>query len=63
MTGRRKFVSERLRNVYVTWLGHATNANKTLVGKHDGNRPLTRPRHRKEDDIKIRRGCRRDSSG
>jgi hypothetical protein len=30
------------------------NANKILVGKSDGKRSLGRPRHRWEDNIKIK---------
>jgi hypothetical protein len=29
------------------------NANKILVGKHEGKRPLGRPRHRWEDNIRL----------
>jgi hypothetical protein len=40
------------------WAGHAvymgeTNANNILVGKPKGNRPLGRPRSRREDNIRI----------
>ena len=29
------------------------NAHRVLVGKHEGKRPLGRPRHRWEDNIKM----------
>jgi hypothetical protein len=41
------------------WVGHAPciggnkNANRFLVRKADGRRPLTKPRHRWEDNIEI----------
>jgi hypothetical protein len=33
--------------------GKKRNANRILVGKPEGNRPLGRPRRRREDNIKI----------
>ena len=50
----RDLKSRRLR-----WAGHvaqmeqSTNAYKVLVGKPKGKRPLGRPRHRREDTIKM----------
>jgi hypothetical protein len=41
------------------WVGHVActgqkkNAHEGLVGKCEGKRPLRRPRHKWEDDIKI----------
>ena len=50
------------------WVGHVTHmeegrgVHKVLVGKPEGKRPLGRPRHRREDNIKVDlekvgRGC------
>ena len=50
----RNVKSRRLR-----WAGHVArveqsrNAYRVLVGKPEGNRPLGRPRHRLEDNIKM----------
>ena len=50
----RSLKSERLR-----WAGHiarmeqSRNAYRVLVGKPEGKRPLGRPRHRWEDNIKM----------
>ena len=50
----RSLKSRRLR-----WAGHVArmeqsrNAYRVLVGKHEGKRPLGRPRHRWEDNIKM----------
>jgi hypothetical protein len=33
--------------------GEKRNAYKILVGKPEGKRPLGRPKHRREDNIKI----------
>ena len=50
----RSLKSRRLR-----WAGHVAhmeqsrNAYRVLVGKPEGKRPLGRPRHRREDNIKI----------
>ena len=41
------------------WTGHVAHMGgrrsiyKVLVGKHEGKRPLGRPRHRWEDNIKM----------
>jgi hypothetical protein len=40
------------------WAGHVTlvetrNAHRILVGKPEGKRPLEKPRHRREDNIKM----------
>jgi hypothetical protein len=46
----------------VRWVGHAAcmgllrNAYRILVGKTEGKRPLGRPRHRWEDNIKMYQG-------
>jgi hypothetical protein len=34
-------------------MGEMRNAYRILVGKHEGKRPLGRPRHRWEDNIKL----------
>jgi hypothetical protein len=34
-------------------MGEMRNAYKILVGKSEGKRPLRRPRHRLEDNIKV----------
>jgi hypothetical protein len=44
------------------------NAHRILIGKTEGKRPLGKPRHRLEDNIKMDfkenvGGCRLDSSG
>jgi hypothetical protein len=47
----RVIKSRRLR-----WAGHVgegRGATSVLVGKHEGRRPLGRPRRRWEDDIKM----------
>jgi hypothetical protein len=50
----RMIKSKRMR-----WVGHVArmretrNAYRILVGKPEGTRPLTRPRHRWVDNIKI----------
>jgi hypothetical protein len=47
------------KDVWKRWVGHVVcmgemrNAYKILVGKPEGKRPLGRPRHRWEDDIKM----------
>jgi hypothetical protein len=38
---------------HVARLGESRNAYRILVGKPEGKRPLGRPRHRLEDNIKI----------
>ena len=55
----RSLKSRRLR-----WAGHVArmeqsrNAYRVLVGKPEGKRPLGRPRHRWEDNIRLREvGC------
>jgi hypothetical protein len=50
----RMIKSSRMR-----WAGHVArmwekgNAHRILVGKLDGNKPLGRPRRRREDNIKM----------
>jgi hypothetical protein len=45
--------------ITMRWAGHATHmvegrgAYRILVGRPEGRRPLGRPRHRREDNIKI----------
>jgi len=39
--------------VHVLHMGVRRGAYKFLVGQLDGNRPLKRPRHRWEDNIKM----------
>ena len=59
----RVIKSRRMR-----WAGHVARAeegrgvHKVLMGKHEGNRPLGRPRRRRENNIKmdlqeVGRGC------
>jgi hypothetical protein len=38
---------------YVAYLRVKRNACRVLVGEPEGTRPLGRPRHRREDDIKL----------
>jgi hypothetical protein len=38
---------------HVAHVGEMRNAYKTLVGKREGKKPLGRPRHRWEDNIRI----------
>jgi hypothetical protein len=38
---------------YVARMGEKRNAYRILVGKPEGKRPLGRPRHRSEDNIKM----------
>jgi hypothetical protein len=38
---------------HVTRMGMKRNACRVLVGKPEGNRPLGRPRHKWEDNIKM----------
>jgi hypothetical protein len=46
--------SRRIRwQGYVTRIGEITNANKVLIGKPKGMRPLRRPRCRWEDNIRM----------
>jgi hypothetical protein len=46
--------SKRMRWAgHVAWMGVKWNAYRLLVGKPDRNRPLGRPRHRWEDNIRI----------
>jgi hypothetical protein len=48
-----------IKSICIRWaenvahMGEMRNAYNILVGKPDGNRPLGRPRHRWEDNIKI----------
>jgi hypothetical protein len=37
---------------HVACIGQKTNAYSVLVGKHEGKRPLGRPRRRRQDNIK-----------
>jgi hypothetical protein len=34
-------------------MGEMTNLYKSLVGKHEGKRPLVRPKHRWKDKFKV----------
>jgi hypothetical protein len=64
MGGWRKLHNE-LRDLYsspimrmkwvghLAWMGEMRNANKLLVGKPEGKRPLGRARHRWVDNIKL----------
>ena len=38
---------------YVARMGERRGIYRALVGKHKGKRPLGRPRHRWEDNIKV----------
>jgi hypothetical protein len=38
---------------HATRIGEGRGAYMILVGRHEGRRPLGRPRHRWEDNIKI----------
>ena len=38
---------------HVTRMGEGSGVHRVLVGKPEGNRPLGRPRHRWEDNIKM----------
>jgi hypothetical protein len=50
----RVIKSKRMRWVWhVAHMGEMRNVCKSLVGKHEGKRPLGRPRHRWEYNIKI----------
>jgi hypothetical protein len=50
----RVIKSRRLRWAgHVARMGDRRGAYRTLVGKPDGRRPLGRPRHRWEDNIKM----------
>jgi hypothetical protein len=37
---------------HVEWIGEGIVVHRVLVGKPEGTRPLGRPRHRGEDNIK-----------
>ena len=46
--------SRRMRwAVHVARMGKSIGVFRILVGKHEGKRPLGRPRHRWEDNIKM----------
>jgi hypothetical protein len=46
--------SRRMRWVgHVAWMGEERGVYRVLVGKPEGKRPLGRPRHRWEDNIRI----------
>jgi len=50
----RVIKSRRMRWAgHVTCMGERIDVYKVLVGKHEGKRPLGRPRHRWEDNIKM----------
>jgi hypothetical protein len=50
----RLMKSRRLRWAgHVAHMGERRGANRGLVGKPEGRRPLGRPRHRCEDNIKM----------
>jgi len=36
----------------IAGMGEVSNAYKMLIGKTEGKRPLGRPRHRREDNIR-----------
>jgi len=38
---------------HVAGMGERRGVERVLVGKPDGKRPLGRPRHRQEDNIKM----------
>jgi hypothetical protein len=38
---------------HVARMGEGRGVHRVLVGKHEGKRPLGRPRHRCEDNIKM----------
>jgi hypothetical protein len=66
----RQIKSRRMRLAgHVARMGKGRNVYRVLVGKHEGNRPLERPRRRWEDGIKMDRreigwvGCGVDSPG
>ena len=45
--------SRRMRwGVHVAHMGERSGVYRVLMGKHEGKRPLGRPRHRWEDNIK-----------
>jgi hypothetical protein len=41
------------RDEIMARMGRKRNAYRILVGRPEGNRPLGRPRHRWEDNIKL----------
>jgi hypothetical protein len=50
----RQIKSKRMRWAgHVTCMGEGRNVYRVLVGKHEGKRPLGRPRRRWEDGIKM----------
>ena len=50
----RVLKSRRMRRVgHVARMGEGRDVHKVLVGKPEGKRPLGRPRHRWEDNIKM----------
>jgi hypothetical protein len=50
----RVIQSSRMRRVgHVAYMGERRGLYRVLVGKPKGNRPLGRPKHRWEDNIKI----------
>jgi hypothetical protein len=49
-----RVIKWRMRGVgHVTRIGENGGLRRVLVGKHEGKRPLGRPRHRWEDNIKM----------
>jgi len=48
-----------IKSIRIRWIGHVAHirdregANRVLVGRPEGKRPLGRPRHRWEDNIKM----------
>ena len=52
-------IIRNLKSRRLIWAGHverveqSRNAYRVLVGKPEGKRPLGRPRHRWEDDIRM----------
>jgi hypothetical protein len=55
-TIRRTFKSKRMKNIQLKFYVVAAlprGVHRVLVGKPEGKRPLGRPRHRWEDNIKM----------
>jgi hypothetical protein len=52
-------ILQAIKSRRMRWVGHVVRMGerravcRVLVGKHEGKKPLGRPRHRKEDDIKM----------
>jgi len=50
---RRLFLIDNSRSINVAHMVEDRGVRRVLVGKPEGKRPLRRPRHRWEDNIKI----------